>query len=134
MSDTSKIDRDALLSRLRELIAMKLFEYEDFVKSGCEFTATVDGIEMTGPPFDGLDLESLSNEELAILENGLREVAHFRVYSKTPKFRIELEHAAFAEYLKERQGTQLPDFKRFYREREQLDGRISPPAEDERLL
>ncbi len=121
MSDTSEVNRERLLARLRELIAAGRAEFES---GRGECRVEVNGVELAEYPLDKLDLQTLSTAELTLLEDYLRWAAQFSAYAKTPEFRLQMEHLGFALQLHDRQGTHLPNFDQFYGIRDEIDRRL----------
>ncbi len=121
MDKSSEVDRDALLLRLRTLMDAGRAEFEEG-RAHCRVTC--DAVELTAYPLDEVDLCSLSTEELLELERALRQLAEWTAYSKTPEFRLEMEHQCFAWQLQHRQATELPDLDEFYRQRRELEERL----------
>jgi hypothetical protein len=123
MSESPETLRAELIRRVRQWLDHFKAEEAAFA-SECSFEFTVNGVKQTGDPWDAIRLEELSTEELKQLDEVLPAIAAQRTFMMTPEFQRHLEHQCFAEYLKQRQGTALPDFESLYREREKLERKL----------
>ncbi len=76
---------------------------------------------------DALKNPALTPEEIAYLESELDQFSHVRDPNATgellPGPPAAYELAAFAERLRNRQGTKMPDFADLYRRKADLDGK-----------
>ena len=87
-----------------------------------------DRVKRIGETLDALKDQTLPPEELASLERELDQYAYVRdpdvvgIEVSTPA-----DFAAFAERLKNRQGTTIPDFEEFHRKKAELDRKLSTP-------
>lgn len=123
MADHSNIDREALILRVRQWVEHFKAEAVE-ATAECKVEMTVDGVKQSGDPWDLVRPDDLTLEELQYLDAMFPRIAAHTTFMKTPEFRRHLEHQCFGEYLKERQGTQLLDFDKLYRERERLQRKL----------
>jgi hypothetical protein len=120
--------RDDLLQRMPAIIAQSIAEgitvdhfTSHLFKSSLEIGSSLEHVPYQNLPYS----------PLWMLSHYLSGLAERAAYEKTPRYQLELQHKQFTAQLQSRQGTKLPDFESFYKQREELNRRLDEPTDTE---